>query len=72
MEVISWVQSGKMARVSREIWRTSVVDGVCGSLNTAPGANSPFQSPPAPTSIACSARRAHAFQSIARTVASAS
>src|SRR5205809_818630 len=55
MLVISWVQSGKMARVSREIWRMSSVDGVLGSLKVAPGANRPFQSPPAATSMAASA-----------------
>ena len=47
MDVIACVQSGKIARVEPEMLRRSVVGVVvCGSENLAPGANSPFQSPP--------------------------
>jgi hypothetical protein len=64
IEVISCVQSGKIARVAREIPRRSDVGVVvAGSENLAPGANSPGQSPRPETSSARSARLAHASQS---------
>src|SRR5437763_696500 len=66
MLVISCVQSGKIAAVSREIDRRSLVDAVFGSAKVAPGANNPRQSPLPATSIAFSARRAHASQSTVR------